>query len=285
MSLREITTAARRGRELVRQILAFSRQQPSARTEVDMAQIVNDACALLRAGLPPSVRLVQCTAPQVPTVLADATQLGQVLVNLGTNALHAMQGRAGQIEFCLDTVTGEGEGVPVEMREHSQPDSRLVRLRVIDSGCGMAEGVRERIFDPFFTTKPVGQGTGLGLPVVLGIMQTHGGAIEVHSVEGVGTTMTLYLRACSTNTPGEGTIADEAPASETTPPVGLGAPPSPPSQPSLAMPSSCTWTMTIRWCFWCPASWSSAAFAWRLSRCKTTPWPPCATTPRPTTCS
>jgi signal transduction histidine kinase/PAS domain-containing protein len=195
VSLREIGVAARRGRELVRQILAFSRQQPAARTELDMADIVREACALLRAALPPSVRLVQRIGANVPTVLADATQLGQVLVNLGTNALHAMQGRTGQVEFCLDALPSDSPFLPPEMRD-AQSGVRVVRLRVIDNGCGMDEAVRQRLFEPFFTTKPVGQGTGLGLPVVLGIMQTHGGAIQVQSEEGVGTTMTLYLRAC-----------------------------------------------------------------------------------------
>lgn len=195
VSLREIGVAARRGRELVRQILAFSRQQPTARIELDMADIVREACGLLRAALPPSVRLVQRIAANVPTVKADATQLGQVLVNLGTNALHAMHGRTGQVEFCLDTLPADSTSLPSEMRD-AQPGACVVRLRVIDNGCGMDEAVRQRLFEPFFTTKPVGQGTGLGLPVVLGIMQTHGGAIQVHSQEGVGTTMTLYLRAC-----------------------------------------------------------------------------------------
>lgn len=194
VSLSEIGVAARRGRELVRQILAFSRQQPAARVEVDMADIVKEACALLRAALPPSVRLVQRIAANVPKVLADATQLGQVLVNLGTNALHAMHGRTGQVEFSLDCLPADGQAVPSELRD-AQPGACVVRLRVIDNGCGMDEAVRQRLFEPFFTTKPVGQGTGLGLPVVLGIMQTHGGAIQVHSQEGVGTTMTLFLRA------------------------------------------------------------------------------------------
>jgi len=197
VSLREIGTAARRGRELVRQILAFSRQQPTARAEVDLADTVREACALLRAALPPSVRLVQRIAGHVPKVLADSTQLGQVLVNLGANAVHAMQGRTGQVEFCLDALPASSEDLPPEMFK-AQSEAGVVRLRVIDNGCGMAEGVRERIFEPFFTTKPSGQGTGLGLPVVLGIMQTHGGAIRVDSVEGVGTTMTLFLPASPT---------------------------------------------------------------------------------------
>ena len=194
VSLREITTAARRGRELVRQILAFSRQQPTARAEVDLATTVNESCALLRAALPPSVQLVQRIASGVPTVLADATQLGQVLVNLGTNALHAMHGRNGQVEFCLDALPADSEGLPPEVRD-AGPGAHVVRLRVVDAGCGMDEAVRARMFEPFFTTKPVGQGTGLGLPVVLGIMQTHGGAIEVQSAVGAGTTIALYLRA------------------------------------------------------------------------------------------
>ena len=237
VSLREIGVAARRGRELVRQILAFSRQQPASRIELDMADIVREACALLRAALPPSVRLIQRIDANVPTVLADATQLGQVLVNLGTNALHAMHGRTGQVEFCLDALPADSPTLPPEMRD-AQPGARVVRLRVIDNGCGMEETVRQRLFEPFFTTKPVGQGTGLGLPVVLGIMQTHGGTIQVHSVQGVGSTMTLYLRACH-DTPGE-TLASEPHGSTISAWQALAAQPEPaaPAPPAYPPPST-----------------------------------------------
>lgn len=193
-SLAEIGTAARRGRELVRQILAFSRQQPLARERLQPAAMVSEACALLRAALPPQVQLVQSLADPVPDIVGDATQLQQVLVNLGTNALHAMHTRSGRVSFALDTVPLDAPELPPELaqacRAVNQP---AVRLRVTDEGCGMDETVLRRVFEPFFTTKPVGQGTGLGLPVVMGIVEAHGGHIVLRSTVNTGTTVTLLF--------------------------------------------------------------------------------------------
>ncbi len=193
-SLGEIGTAARRGRELVRQILAFSRQQPLERARLEMPEVVAESCALLRAALPPQVQLAQTASGLLPAVCGDATQLQQVLVNLGTNALHAMQGRSGRIEFAVDTLPPDHPDLPVELaRACAAAHQGAVRLRVGDDGCGMDEALRARIFEPFFTTKPVGQGTGLGLPVVLGIVEAHGGHIEVASQPGAGSTFTLLF--------------------------------------------------------------------------------------------
>lgn len=193
-SLHEISTAARRGRELVRQILAFSRQQPMERTRVNVCTVLAESCTLLRAALPPQVELVQCCAPDDLAIEADATQLGQVLVNLCTNAIHALEGRPGRIDCRFDTLPN---GSPVLPQAFAQTCVQLgvgvARLRVSDNGSGMDAAVRDRIFEPFFTTKTVGQGTGLGLPVVLGVVQVHGGAIEVDSEPGRGTTFTLYF--------------------------------------------------------------------------------------------
>jgi signal transduction histidine kinase/PAS domain-containing protein/ActR/RegA family two-component response regulator len=195
-SLHEISTAARRGRELVRQILAFSRQQPMQRTRVNVCTILAESCALLRAGLPPQVVLVQCCEPDSLAIEADATQIGQVVVNLCTNAIHAMNGRPGRIECRIDTLPNTSSLLPAEFAQTcAQLGVGVVRLRVSDNGSGMDAAVRSRIFEPFFTTKSVGQGTGLGLPVVLGVVQVHGGAVEVDSEPGRGTTFTLYFPA------------------------------------------------------------------------------------------
>ncbi len=198
-SLGEISTAARRGRELVRQILTFSRQQPLARARVPLAAVVVESCALLRAALPSQVQLVQSIEPPLPEVSGDATQLQQVLVNLGTNALHALPARGGRIEIALDGVPAADPRLPAALaqacREAGQP---AVRLRVIDDGCGMDEQVQRRMFEPFFTTKPVGQGTGLGLSVVLGLVEAHGGHIEVCSTPQKGTTISLWLPPLAT---------------------------------------------------------------------------------------
>ncbi len=198
-SLGEISTAARRGRELVRQILAFSRQQPLARQRLQLAGVVAESCALLRAALPPQLQLVQALGENVPEICADPTQLQQVLVNLGTNAVHAMQGRSGRVTFTLDTQPPHDTGLPPELAQAcAEAGLPAVRLRVSDEGCGMDEPVLRRVFEPFFTTKPVGQGTGLGLPVVLGIVEAHGGHIGLSSRTGEGTTVTLLFPPANT---------------------------------------------------------------------------------------
>jgi two-component system cell cycle sensor histidine kinase/response regulator CckA len=197
-SLHEISTAARRGRELVRQILAFSRQQPAERTVVHVGDIVAESSALLRAAMPPQVQLLHECHRDTPPLLGDSTQLGQVLINLGTNAVHALQGQPGRVEFQVDRMAGGDARLPMEVArtcEEARVDA--VRVRVSDTGCGMSEAVSSRIFEPFFTTKAVGKGTGLGLPVVLGIVQMHGGAIEVQSQPGRGTAFTLYFPAAT----------------------------------------------------------------------------------------
>ncbi|MGS5089148.1 hybrid sensor histidine kinase/response regulator [Hydrogenophaga sp. A37] len=195
-SLHEISNAARRGRELVRQILAFSRQQPLARTPVRPGAIVAETCSLLRSVIAPHVQLVQQVPPRHHAILADPTQLGQVLLNLGTNAVHALLGRPGRIEFQAADVAPDDPALPSAVAQACR-DSGLgaVRISVSDDGCGMDESTRARMFEPFFTTKVVGQGTGLGLPVVLGIVEAHGGAIVVDSNPGAGTTFTLYFPA------------------------------------------------------------------------------------------
>lgn len=195
-SLHEISAAARRGRELVRQVLAFSRQQPMQRKPVCVGDILAESCSLLRAATPSQVQLVQSFATGTPDIQADPTQIGQVLLNLGTNAVHALKGQPGRIEFRVDTVPPGDPSLPAELvRSGAVRGVGAVRVMVSDDGCGMDAATRNRIFEPFFTTKAVGSGTGLGLPVVLGIVQAHGGAIQVDSVPGEGTTFMLYFPA------------------------------------------------------------------------------------------
>ena len=192
-SLHEISTAARRGRELVRQIMAFSRQQPMERLPVNVSVVLSESCNLLRAALPPRVELVYPTDFQPHFISADATQLGQVLLNLGTNAVHAFNGNGGRVAFQLDALPEGDRRIPpglITLRGRG-----AVCIVVRDNGCGMDEATRERIFEPFFTTRPVGVGTGLGLPVVLGIVQTLGGTIDLQTQPGEGTTFVLHFAA------------------------------------------------------------------------------------------
>jgi PAS domain S-box-containing protein len=197
-SLEEIRKASRRAKDLVQQILAFGRRQVLERRVTALAPVVQETARLLRSTLPAATSLSVRCAPDAPKVLADATQVEQVLLNLCTNAWQAMQGRErpGLIEISLDAHCAAGE-------EHRGPEhgagrvvlypGRYARLTVRDNGPGMDAATRERIFDPFFTTKPVGEGTGLGLAVVHGIAQGHEAKIEVQSAPGLGASFSLYF--------------------------------------------------------------------------------------------
>lgn len=201
-SLDEISVAARRGRELVRQILAFSRQQPMERKRVSMRAILAESCGLLKPVMPSHVKLGTACGPGDLSINADATQLGQVLLNLGTNALHAFGNEPGKLTIQVNRFPLASSLVPTTL-----PKDWLgvIRVQVIDDGCGMDEATKQRIFEPFFTTRKLGTGTGLGLPVVLGIVERHEGVIEVKSELGEGTTFNLYFPAAVTD-PGAGYV-------------------------------------------------------------------------------
>jgi signal transduction histidine kinase/ActR/RegA family two-component response regulator len=195
-SLEEIQKAAMRARDLVQQILSFSRRSPTEKKPVELTSVVEESARLLRATLPGRLKLrVNCAAGGV-IVLVDQTQILQVLINLATNAMQAMREGPGCINMILDILTLDA--VPVSTRPqlkalYASHLEHVARLVVSDDGPGMDAATLERIFEPFFTTKPPGEGTGLGLSVVHGIVQAHGGAIEVQSALGKGTTFTIYL--------------------------------------------------------------------------------------------
>jgi PAS domain S-box-containing protein len=188
----EIERASERATDLVRQILTFSRHQESRRQPVDLATVAGEALKLLRSTLPQGVELRSMFAADLPHVLAEPTQVHQVVMNLGTNAVHAMAPGPGVLDVRAERVVLDGTLLAgmVEL-----PAGRYARLVVEDSGSGMDEPTLERIFDPFFTTKEPGKGTGLGLSVVHGIMKSSGGGISVRSAPGKGTSFTLYFPA------------------------------------------------------------------------------------------
>ena len=192
--LDEIHKASSRARTLVRQILTFSRREPQELLTQALRPIVEETCKLLRATLPTRVELTLTTADDAPSVHADATQIQQVLMNLGTNAWHALKDGAGHIRIGLGCVV-VGAAQPTRVPALDLPAGRFAHLWVSDDGTGMDAVTRERIFEPFFTTKPVGQGTGLGLSVVHGIVTAHHGAIHVESDQHRGSTFHLYLPA------------------------------------------------------------------------------------------
>jgi PAS domain S-box-containing protein len=185
-----VTRACSRATTLIKQILTFSRQQPQERKPTQLYEVIDETIALLRASLPSSIEIVTTLESAAPAVLANAGQIQQVLLNLGTNALHAMKGQAGHLEFILEPF--EVDKHVAEQNPNLQP-GKYVRISVSDSGHGMDKETLQRIYDPFFTTKPVGEGTGLGLAVAHGIMKSHDGAITVYSQRNVGTTFRLYF--------------------------------------------------------------------------------------------
>ena len=193
-SLDEIRKASRRAKDLVQRILAFSRLQPHPQSIISLRPVLAEAVTLLRATLPAGIELAATFDADAPMVLADATQVHQVVMNLCTNAWQAMGGHGGRIDIRLDGVTLDADAEEAVVNPALRP-GRAARLSVTDTGSGMDPATLERIFEPFFTTKPVGQGTGLGLSVVHGIVKAQGGTISVTSQPGKGTTFTLYFPA------------------------------------------------------------------------------------------
>jgi two-component system, cell cycle sensor histidine kinase and response regulator CckA len=193
-NLAETAKATQRAADLVRQILTFSRRQPLERVVVNLRELALEAVRLLRSTLPAGIELVTTLAPDSPNVLADRTQLHQVLMNLVVNAAQAIGRQPGRIEISLAGAILSGDATVAALAP-----GRYARLSVTDNGPGMDAATRQRIFDPFFTTKPVGEGTGLGLAVVDGIVKRLGGAITVYSEPGRSCAFRLYFPAAATD--------------------------------------------------------------------------------------
>lgn len=189
-TLIEVRRASGRAKDLVAHILAFSRQGEMARTPVNVAPIVKETLKMLRASLPTTIDIKQTMGQDIGKILADPTQIHQVLMNLCTNAAHAMREAGGVLEIGLSQVHLHEEPV---LRTFAIAPGNYLRLTVRDTGQGIDSKIIDRIFDPFFTTKNRGEGTGLGLSVVHGIVISHGGAIEVQSLPGQGTSFALYF--------------------------------------------------------------------------------------------
>ena len=187
----EVLKAAKRAKELVKQILAFSRRTDQEKMPFQLELIVKEALKVLRPSLPSTIE-IKAEVLSKATVLADPTRMHQVLMNLCSNSAHAMQDQGGVLEVRLTDVMLEGKSLPSHAGLKPGP---YVVLTVKDSGCGIDPAVINSIFDPFFTTKGLGEGTGLGLSVVHGIVKSYEGKIDVESEPGKGTMFTVLIPA------------------------------------------------------------------------------------------
>jgi two-component system cell cycle sensor histidine kinase/response regulator CckA len=188
--LKEALVAANRAKDLVKQILAFSRQTDEDRMPVKVAIVAKEAVKFLRATIPATIEIKTRIDDKSGAVLANSVELHQIIMNLCTNAQHAIGEQSGLLEVDVQNteidLSQKNDIIELEVGSY-------VRISVKDTGYGMTPDVMKRIFDPYFTTKEKGVGTGLGLAVLHGIVKKYGGAIKVESVLGKGTTFHIYL--------------------------------------------------------------------------------------------
>lgn len=203
--LQNVLAASDRASALVRQILTFSRRQPQEKTPLSLHLIVKEAVKLLRASIPSTIE-IQEEITSSATILADSTQIHQVIMNLCTNAYQAME-QGGLLSITLkDIDSGDAETGSA----YHLPEGKYAMLSVRDTGCGMSEETISKIFDPYFTTKAQNRGTGLGLAVTHGIVESHNGLITVSSEPGHGTIFTVYLPIIQANQDQAATVIREA---------------------------------------------------------------------------
>ena len=192
--LREVMTAAHRAKDLTAQILTFSRQAEVEPRPMRLGNVVREAVKLIRASLPSTIAIEEVINSKAP-IIADPTQMHQVIMNLATNASHAMEGGDGRLTIALDDIDLRTDAISLE---GLLAGDQAVQLVVRDTGKGMPASVRDRIFDPYFTTKAKGKGTGLGLAVVHGIIKSYGGEIQVDSQPGEGSVFRILLPMADT---------------------------------------------------------------------------------------
>ncbi len=190
-SIEEILKAGLRLRQLVQQILGFARRRTVQRQVIALRPVFEESTKLLRATLPRSLDFEVFYDAAVPEILADATQIEQIILNLVTNAWHALANQPGRVFLRLETASA------ASMFEQGLGASAGCKITVGDTGLGMDEATLARLYEPFFTTKPIGEGTGLGLSIVKGIVETHQGVIQVASELGRGSLFTIYFPAAT----------------------------------------------------------------------------------------
>jgi PAS domain S-box-containing protein len=190
VNLEGVLGAGKRATDLVKQILTFSRRSEHQRSPIQMQIFVKEALKLMRSSLPSTIEIRGKISQDLPNVLGDPTQIHQIVMNLCTNAAHAMAGEGGVLEVLLEKIS---LGTRFINRYPELAPGTYLKLTVRDTGHGMSPEIMESIFDPYFTTKKVGEGTGMGLAVVHGIVKSYGGEITVQSQPNEGTTFEIYL--------------------------------------------------------------------------------------------
>nr|WP_319394712.1 PAS domain-containing protein [uncultured Desulfobacter sp.] len=188
----EIRVAGLRARDIVRHLLTFSRQDDSTKKPIDIMSVVTESLKLIRSTTPTNIEIRDKISPNCLPILGDATQINQILINLCSNAIDALPISGGIINIELrNSEVDQHNGVSA----HKLPKGKYIKLMVRDNGSGMPQKILDRIFEPYFTTKDVGKGSGIGLAVVHGIIENHGGLITCESAKGEGTTFTILLPA------------------------------------------------------------------------------------------
>jgi PAS domain S-box-containing protein len=203
--INQIHKAAERARDLVRQILTFARQEEKERIPIKISQIVNETIKLLRSSIPTTIDIRHDISLEYDMVLADPTQINQIIMNLSTNAVHAMEDNGGTLELII-----KNEDVDSESAKgfSGMEPGRYLKLTVKDTGHGIIPQLREKIFEPYFTTKGPGKGTGMGLSIVHGIVKKYGGEIIVESEVYKGTSFHVYLPVFEADDSSRETVKD-----------------------------------------------------------------------------
>ena len=201
LNLDEIRKACHRAKDIVKQLLSFARKTDPKHHPIKLIAVVEDSLKFLRATIPTNIEICHDFQAENDTIFADSTQIHQIMINLGTNAFHAMQETGGFLDIKIENVFLEKDS-PIS--PNKQTSCHCLKLTVSDTGHGINPEHKGQIFDPYFTTKEVGKGTGMGLSVVHGIVKSHGGEISIDSEPQKGTTVHIYFP-----------VAEEVPVKET----------------------------------------------------------------------
>ena len=205
--LAKIKTACLRAKEVVNQLLSFSRKSELSRKPTDIAPVIKESIDLIRSSMPSSIEIKAKIPATIDTILADPTHIHQVMINLCANACHAMGERGGILEIILAPAC-EKNRIP------GTAPGKYIQLDIRDNGVGIAPDIREKIFDPYFTTKQMGDGSGMGLSVVHGIVKNHNGHIFVESEPGRGTTVSILFPAITLPPQEKTAISDDIPVKD-----------------------------------------------------------------------